>query len=106
MFDRFSYCYSAQSCQAEVTGGIICLHKGRGKTLQSDSCRAKEWGIEWDKDREAVWVKSRAGESEREAMTKWEGVKKDKMGTFLCSVSKGYTLYTQQCQRSCRKMFR
>lgn len=44
------------------------MHKGRGKTLQSDSCGAKEWGIDrgTDKGRERVGVKSRAGERERE----------------------------------------
>ena len=46
------------------------MYKGRGNVLQSDSCGAKEWGIdrEMDKDKERVGVKSRARErqSERE----------------------------------------
>ena len=64
MLDELSQCYSALELGSkEVTGGIICLHKGRGKTLQSDSCGAKEWGTDrgTDKDREKVRVKSRAG---------------------------------------------
>lgn len=43
------------------------MHKGRGKTLQSDSCGAKEWGIDRGTDKEKkVGVKSRAGERKRE----------------------------------------
>lgn len=41
---------------------------GGEKTMQSDSCGAKDWGIDrgTDKGGERVGVKSRAGERERE----------------------------------------
>lgn len=87
------------------------MYKGRGNVLQSDSCGAKEWGIdrEMDKDKERVGVKSRAGERDRakeksNEKRKKEGTKRQDF-EFLCSTTKGYTLYIVQCPRSCLKMF-
>lgn len=86
------------------------MHKGRGKTLQSDSCGAKEWGIDrgTDKDRERIGVKSRAGEKERERSNEKQqmrGSKERQDGDFLCSTWKGCTPYIEQCPRSCLRMF-
>lgn len=79
----------------EVTGGIICLHKRRGKTLQSDSCGAKEWGIDRGTDKDRAGVKSRAGERQRK--------KGAETGAFLCNALKGYELYIERCPKSCLK---
>lgn len=77
----------------EVTGGIICLHKRRGKTLQSDSCGAKEWGIDRGTDKDRAGVKSRAGERQ------WK--KGAETGAVLCNALKGYELYIERCPKSC-----
>lgn len=79
----------------EVTGGIICLHKRRGKTLQSDSCGAKEWGIDRGTDKDRAGVKSRAGERQ------WK--KGAGTGAVLCNAPRGYELYIERCPKSCLK---
>lgn len=66
------------------------MHKGRGKTLQSDSYGAKEWGIDRGTDKEKErksWgkVKGRR-EGKKESNEKRQmTVSKDKKGTFYVS---------------------
>lgn len=58
-------------------GGMIFLHKGRGKTLQSDSCGAKEWGKDRGTDKETKSQGKVKGRRER----KRESPNKDVTGS-------------------------
>lgn len=78
------------------------MHKGRGKTLQSDSCGAKEWGIDrgTDKDRKKSRGKvkgRRERKRERSNETDMTGSKERREGGFLCCTSTVNKLHIEQC---------